>query len=163
MTAKETQAHILKVCLKPLLKNSGYRTSNLNWWKEQGDIVVAINLQNFSWNTRDSIDFCFNIGIGFKAIIGNEKPTILNSTITLREGSFIQNRPHEFRDHTGYRLGSHSSTEGFMIELNKDFTQFILPKLESLRTVQDCLIEFGSLDFWGEHLRATLRKYNLIE
>ena len=49
MTAKEKQAYIIKIYLKPTLKTFGYQTSGQTWWKDKGDFFNFINLQNYSW------------------------------------------------------------------------------------------------------------------
>ena len=73
MTAKEKQAYIIKIYLKPTLKTFGYQTSGQTWWKDKGDFFNFINLQNYSWNSKDSVDFRFNIGIALKATIKDKQ------------------------------------------------------------------------------------------
>ena len=62
MTGKEKQKELIKNYLKPTLKDYGYKTSGQTWWKDKGEFFTLINLQNFSWNNKDNVDFCFNIG-----------------------------------------------------------------------------------------------------
>src|SRR5690606_28661656 len=69
MTAKEKQAEFIKSYLKPTLKQNGYQTSAQTWWKDKGDFFNVINLQNYSWNSKDIVDFRFNIGIALKATV----------------------------------------------------------------------------------------------
>lgn len=69
MTAKEKQTYFIKTYLKPTLKTFGYQMSGQTWWKDKGDFFTLINLQNFSWNSKDKVDFCFNIGVALKAIM----------------------------------------------------------------------------------------------
>ena len=47
----------MKSYLKPTLKKHGYQTSGQTWWKDKGDFFNVINLQNYSWNSKESIDF----------------------------------------------------------------------------------------------------------
>lgn len=71
---------IIKTYLKPTLKQFGYQTSGQTWWKDNGDFFTLINLQNFSWNSKDSVDFCFNIGVAVKATMTDKtkkKPTVM--------------------------------------------------------------------------------------
>jgi hypothetical protein len=71
MTAKEKQPVFIKTYLKPTLKLRGYLTKGQTWWRDQGDFFIIINLQNFSFNTKDHVTFCFNIGIALKAVMKN--------------------------------------------------------------------------------------------
>ncbi|MBZ4033182.1 DUF4304 domain-containing protein [Flavobacterium sp. 17A] len=57
MNAKEKQLEFIKSYLKPTLKNLEYKTSGQTWWKDKGDFYTLINLQNFSWNTKDRVNF----------------------------------------------------------------------------------------------------------
>jgi len=69
MTAKDKQTEFIKSYLKPTLKQNGYQTSGQTWWRNQVDFFIIINLQNYSWNDKDKVDFCFNIGIGLAATL----------------------------------------------------------------------------------------------
>ena len=94
MTAKEKQTEIIKSYLKPTLKQLGYQTSGQTWWRDKGDFFTLINLQNFSWNSKDSVDFCFNIGIAVKATMTDKtkKATYSDLTTHLDEGTFLPDR-----------------------------------------------------------------------
>ena len=74
MTAKEKQTLFIKTYLKTTLKTFGYQTSGQTWWKDKGDFYNVINLQNYSWNSKDSVDFRFNIGIALKATLKVSTP-----------------------------------------------------------------------------------------
>ena len=92
MPAKEIQTEFIKTYLKPALKSFGYLTSVQTWWKDKGDFFILINLQNFSWNSRDNVDFCFNIGIVLKATMkdpNKKKPTVYDLDVYLREGFYL--------------------------------------------------------------------------
>ena len=92
MTAKEIQTEFIKTFLKPSLKSLGYQTNGQTWWKDKGDFFTLINLQNFSRNSKDSVDFCFNIGVALKATMKDtdkKKPTAHDLTVYLREGFYL--------------------------------------------------------------------------
>ncbi|SEI50902.1 protein of unknown function [Dyadobacter sp. SG02] len=161
MTAKEKQIQFIKTFLKPTLKSFNYQTSGQTWWQDKGDFFTLINLQNFSWNNKDSVDFCFNIGIVLKVTmkdLGNKSPTYHNLTVYLREGYYLPpNRSvHEFRNKTGYRVNGQTDFNAFMNELRIDFIDHILPALEELNSIQSCVDNFGDVPFWGEHLKKVL-------
>ena len=95
MTAKEKQTEFIKSYLNPTLKQFGYQTSGQTWWKDKGDFFNVINLQNYSWNSKDSVDFRFNIGIALKVTVkdGQKKKATYNDLTThLDEGTFLPNR-----------------------------------------------------------------------
>jgi hypothetical protein len=92
MTAKEKQIKFIKLYLKPILKQNGYQTAGLTWWKDKGEFFNVINLQNYSWNSKDNVDFRFNIGIALKATVKDEhkkKATYSDLTTNLDEGTFF--------------------------------------------------------------------------
>jgi hypothetical protein len=68
MNAKEKQNIIIKNIIKPLLKERGYKNKGNNYSKEESDFFKVIALQNFSWNSRDDVEFCFNFGVLVKDI-----------------------------------------------------------------------------------------------
>jgi len=81
MTAKEKQLIIIKTHLKPLLKSYGYATKAQTWWRNQDEFFIIINLQNFSWNSKEDVAFCFNIGIAIKKAMKNPENNSQHITI----------------------------------------------------------------------------------
>nr|WP_294779820.1 DUF4304 domain-containing protein [uncultured Flavobacterium sp.] len=156
MNAKEKQLDFVKSYLKPTLKNLEYKTSGQTWWKDKEEFYTLINLQNFSWNTKDKVNFCFNIGIVLKSEMkdATKKPQIYDLTIHLRENLYVsdKNNKHPFRNKNGYLLENHTDMTDFYEELKSDFENFIVPKLEKLNSLQDCIDNFGSIPFFGERL-----------
>ena len=89
ITAKEKQSIFIKESLKGLLKAEGYNTAANKWWKLNGQFFNFIELQNFSWNSRNSVDFCFNFTTGLVNDIKNlKKPTIHEGIPYIRESYF---------------------------------------------------------------------------
>jgi hypothetical protein len=157
ITAKEKQAYLVKSYLKVTLKNHGYLTNAQTWWKDKGDFYIIINLQNFSWNTKNDINFCFNIGIGLKSLKkdSSKKPTHFDLTTHQREGSYIgdSQKAMSYRNKNGYLITESTNIEKFITEIKSDFEQEILPKLERLNTIDDCIKFFESVPFWGDQLK----------
>lgn len=167
MTAKEIQTQFIKTYLKPTLKNLGYKTSGQTWWKDKGDFFTLVNLQNFSWNSKDSVDFCFNIGIAIKATMTDtykKKPTVHDLTVYLREGYYLPDNRHEykFRNKTGYVLTEQANLNDFIAELKSDFENYILPTLDKLNSLQNCVDKFGEITFWGENLKKVIAENKLL-
>ena len=149
--------------MKPTLKNIGYHTSGQTWWKDKGDFFTLINLQNFSWNSKDNVDFCFNIGVAVKATMKDnekKKPTVHDLTVYLREGFYLPDRRKEYkyRNKTGYKLRQDTDIIDFTSELKSDFENFILPYLDKLNSLKDCIDKFGNLTFWGDKLIKVIEK-----
>ncbi|GAB2980937.1 hypothetical protein GCM10027049_15730 [Mucilaginibacter puniceus] len=164
MLAKEIQLHFIKNYLKPTLKLWGYKTTGQTWWKDKGEFYIIIKLQNFSWNSKNSVDFCFNIGVGVKAASIVKSPTAYNLDVYLREGFYLPNEREEnlYRNSTGYILVDDIDENNFIHELKIDFEQYILPYLESLQTIKDCLDKYGNVTFWGDNLKKAISKNNII-
>jgi len=167
MTAKEIQAEFIKTYLKPTLKNFGYQTSGQTWWKDKGNFFTLINLQNFSWNSKESIDFCFNIGVAIKAtmkLTDKKKPTVHDLTVYLREGFYLPDNRQEykFKNKTGYILTNQTDLNEFTNELKSDFENYIIPFLNKLNSLQDCIDKFGDITFWGDNLKKVIAENKLI-
>ncbi|WP_439879776.1 DUF4304 domain-containing protein [Pontibacter sp. MBLB2868] len=167
MTAKEKQKEFIKTYLKPTLKEWGYQTSGQTWWKDKGEFFNVINLQNYSWNSQDSVDFRFNIGIALKAIVKDEnkkKATYNDLTVHLDEGAFLPDRKkRKFGDNQGYSITNNTDLEEFKDSLIFDFEQFVLPELDKPKTIEDCLEFYGKFTFWGDNLKRQLKELGLIE
>ena len=167
MTAKEIQTQFIKTYLKATLKNFGYKTSGQTWWKDKGDFFTLINLQNFSWNSKDSVDFCFNIGIAIKATMTDtdkKKPTVHDLTVYLREGYYLPDNRQEyrFRNKTGYVLTEQADLNELITELKSDFENYILPTLDKLNSLQNCVDKFDGITFWGENLKIVIAENKLL-
>lgn len=46
MFVKEKKNKVIKGCLKPMLKDEGFKTSGKTWWKEKGDFHDSQNRVN---------------------------------------------------------------------------------------------------------------------
>lgn len=163
MTAKENQEILIKTYLKPLLKEKGYKTSGNNWWKNNIGFYYVINLQNFSFNSKDNIDFCFNIGIALEKFIADKtrkKVTGYDIAIPCREQSFIsKNRQeHKFRKNLGFHIEANTNMEDFKTEFRIDFEQNILPILESLNSIEECIEFYDKMPLWKNTFRKLVDK-----
>ncbi len=165
MTAKEIQLKIIKEYLKPRLKSLGYLTNGQNWWKDKGDFFIIIQLQNFSWNNKNKVDFCFNIGITLKAVVKDlKKPYSEVMTVFSRENSYLpKNRiENEYHNNVGYSLTDEVNEDKFLNEITIDFEDYIFPYFDKINTLQDCIEKFGDVVFFGEFLKNTIKEKNLI-
>lgn len=168
MTAKDKQIEFIKSYLKPKLKDEGFRTSGQTWWKINDDFCVVINLQNSQWNSQESLSFCFNIGVGLTENLkdpSRKKATYFDIVTTLREDAYMSDdrKKHRFRSESGlgYTLNNHTNLADFISELSIDFESHILPKLRSLKTLQDCLDFYRQFDIWGKQLQNQVDRLKL--
>ena len=163
MTGKEIQKEVIKVYLKPTLKDYGFKTSGQTWWKDKGEFFTLINLQNFSWNNMDSVDFCFNIGIAIKANVKNiDKPTVHDLTVYLREDFYLSHRLfNKFRNKTGYTITDKTNLENFIKSIKTDFEDKIIPFLENLNSIKDCIDKYGEVKFWGDNLKKVINEHKI--
>jgi len=160
ITAKDKQSIFIKTYLKPNLKAHGYSTNAQTWWRDNGDFFIIINLQNFSWNTRNNVDFCFNIGIALKSKIKDfsKKPTHFDLTVRIREGAYLSEsrKTTRYRSKAGYSIDQSTNLDDFIMEAKFDFEDEILPTLGKLKTITDCLDFYGNMPFWGSQLKKLL-------
>jgi hypothetical protein len=160
ITAKEKQSIFIKTYLKPTLKAHGYLTNVQTWWRDQGDFFIIVNLQNFSWNTRNEVDFCFNIGIALKSQMKDlsKNPAYNNLTVQTREDPYLsdlRNR-NPSRGKNGYTISEHTDVNNFISEVKMDFESEILPKLDKLITINDCVEFYSKFPFWGDVLKKAI-------
>jgi hypothetical protein len=163
MTGKEKQKEVIKDYLKPTLKDYGFKTSGQTWWKDKGEFFTLINLQNFSWNSKDNVDFCFNIGIAIKANMKNiDKPTVHDLTVYLREDFYLTRRLfNKFRNKIGYTITDKTNLDKFIKSLRTDFEDKIIPYLDNLNSIKDCIDKFGDIKFWGDNLKKVIKEHKI--
>jgi hypothetical protein len=167
MTAKEKQVEFIRTYLKPTLKSYGFKNKGQTWWEDKGEFFILINLQNFSWNSIDSVDFCFNMGIILKTIINYSPKTVPNihdSTIYLREEFFLPDnrKEHVFKNKSGYTITELTNLEDFIAALKTDFECHILIQFRKLNSLQDCIDKFEDLPFWGTNLKKVIEENNQL-
>ncbi|WP_149275079.1 DUF4304 domain-containing protein [Pareuzebyella sediminis] len=167
MTAKDKQREFIKAVLKPKLKEWGYQTSGQTWWQDKGEFFNVINLQNYSWNSIDSLNFRFNIGIALKATLKDEKKmkaTYNDLTVHLDEGAFLPDRKQrKFGDNQGYSITDNTNLDEFNDSLVFDLEEYILTELDKPKTIHDCIEFYGKFTFWGEHLKRQIKELGITE
>ncbi|MDQ6758190.1 MAG: DUF4304 domain-containing protein, partial [Bacteroidota bacterium] len=160
MNAKEKQVEFIKTYLKPTLKKHGFSTSGNTWWRNCGDFFIVINLQNYSWNDKDNIDFRFNMGIALTATLADpqkKKADQHDLTVYVSENFHLpaNRQEYKYKNNVGYSIKSDTDLDDFIIELFYDFEKEILPRLDNLKTLNDC-IEFYKATFWVDNLKKLI-------
>ena len=165
MTAKEKQTEFIKSYLKPTLKQFDYRTSGQTWWKDKGDFFIVINLQNYSWNSQSNVDFRFNMGIALKANLKDtqkKKVTYSDLASFLNEAFFLpDNRERKFLNELGYSINDETDLIEFATEIKTDLEEYILPGLNDLKSLADCMKFYERDKFWGDHLKKVIQEAGL--
>ena len=166
MNAKEKQTEFIKLYLKPFLKNRDYKNSNQTWWKDRGDFYNVINLQNFSWNTKDKIDFRFNLGIALKATLKDttlKKVTHFDCVTHLGDGAFLpDSKNRKFGSNLGYEIKSETHLDDFVISFFNDFSNYVLPKFEEPSNIKELIDFYKQFEFLGNQLEKQIEINKLI-
>lgn len=161
MTAKDKQAQVLKTVIKPLFKSQGFKVDRQTFYKPMTDFFIVANLQNFSWNTKDQVDFCFNIGIALTATVRDllrKKAAYRDLTAHFREASFLAESQlsDKYRTKSGYSISSETDISEFSTYIERNFSEYILPELSKWKTLEDGMCFFDQSEFWGTHLRKAV-------
>ena len=156
-TAKEKQLIFIKESLKPLLKAEGYSTAGNKWWKVNGQFFNFFELQNFSWNSSNSVYFCFNFTTGFTSEMSSAgKPKIHNGITYVRENYFSVTEIEYWSKANGYHIDANTDLNRFTTRVLDDFKLLILPKL-NLLTNRDAILKFYSDEFWAPRVEQSLQ------
>jgi hypothetical protein len=85
-------------------------------------------------------------------------------TVYLREGFYLPDNRQEykFKNKTGYTLTDQADLNDFVTELKSDFESHILPYLDKLNSLQDCINSFGDITFWGDNLKRVIEENKLL-
>jgi len=158
MTAKEKQSVLVRETLKPLLKAEGYKTTGNKWWRIDEPFFNFIELQNFSWNSRNSVDFCFNFTTGLTSDIKNiAKPTIHDGIPYVRENYFGVTKHIYWKGNNGYHIDDNTDLVGLTVAVLNDFNSHILPKLNLLNN-ENAITAFYSDKFWAPRVKQSLEQ-----
>ena len=164
ITAKEKQSIFIKSYLKPVLKQQGYLINGRTWSRDQGDFFIIVNLQNFSWNTKNDVTFCFNIGIGLKSLMKDpsELPKYADLTIFVRDVAYLSDsrKSSMYKNQTGYIMQEDTSIDNFIEEFKIDFEGHLFPTLAKLVTLNDCVEYYQRFPFWGDRLKQIITTEN---
>jgi hypothetical protein len=168
MTAKDIQADFTKTYLKPTLKQRNYLTSGQTWWKNMGDFFIVINLQNSQWNSKEELSFCLNIGIALTGKLNDpnkRKATYYDVATPLREDAYLseERKKQKYRKGgwLGYIISGKTDLTDFVNEFKIDFEKDILPTLDKLQSLKDCVKFYEQFDFWSDVLKRQIKELNL--
>ena len=92
----------------------------------------------------------------------NQSPGYNNLHVYLRENSYLAPKEeHKYRNQTGYIIKTGARFTSLVSAIKKDFEEDILPGLNKLKTLKDCLDYYGDIPFWGDNLKKLIKDNNL--
>lgn len=148
MTEKEKKNKIVKEVIKPLIKSAGYKCSGTTFYRECQECYVVINLQSSQFNNEEiGFKFWFNIGVldkkevvdinDVKRSYGGDSPTTEDKF--LPDEGFL----HPYRS-AGYQIGGMKNGQPIVTDyddavtrISNDISQYILPRLDTVRCLED--------------------------
>lgn len=150
MKAVEKRDLLVKEILKPMLKEAGFKTKKMYWWKELKDGCLYIYMKNSMFNIPETgCSFCFQFSASYKGDICEnvEYQCIRNQSNCMEERLFLP--------HMGYLEPNRNGLEGYRIDgyrnyqladipieeiftqIKNDFEIHILPHMTQIQCVQD--------------------------
>ena len=168
MTSKEIQTEFIKTYLKPTLKENGYKTSGQTWWKNMGDFFIVINLQNSSYNSKEELSFCLNIGVALTEKLADKekkKATYYDSSMPLREDAYLTPERQQLKKSKGgwlgYKITDKTNVNDFIADFKIDLEDNILKQLDKFRTLKDCVLFYEKFEIWGDNLKREIKECGL--
>ena len=114
--------------LTPILKPLGFKKSGNNYYREVGDIIQCLNLQQSKWNSAESKEFTLNLGLIHKKIFKEistrdlpKFPKEYESQIRRRVSSL------KFGKDIWYELTTQTNYFNLLNELNNDLVDYAIP------------------------------------
>jgi len=141
---------LVKEILKPMLKQAGFKTKKLNWWKELEDGYLFITMKNSIFNSPETgCSFCFQFSASYKGDIREklENQWIYNQSDCIEEPEFLPYMGYLAPNRDGlrgyqidgYRNGQPLDIpiEEIFVRVKEDFEIHILPHLTQIQCVRD--------------------------
>lgn len=133
---------IIKDTIAPLLKAKGFKKRGNNFAKILSDFAWVVNIQNSKWNTKEELEFTFNMGIFTDKLVGTfyeieppQFPTEKYSVLRLRITD-LKGIPDEW-----YKLDLTTDVEEIKLEIQNDIEMVIFPHFEQFQTIEDLINE----------------------
>ena len=167
-TSKDIQKEFIKTYLKPTLKEHGYKTSGQTWWKNMGDFFIVVNLQNSSYNSKEELSFCLNIGVALTEKLADkekQKATYYDSAMPLREDAYLTEERQQLKKSKGgwlgYKITDKTNVNDFIADFKIDLEDNILKQLDKFKTLKDCVLFYEKFEIWGDNLKRQIAECGL--
>lgn len=168
VTSKDIQKEFIKTYLKPTLKENGYKTSGQTWWKNMGDFFIVINLQNSSYNSKQELSFCLNVGVALTENLADkekQKATYYDSAMPLREDAYLTEERQALKKSKGgwlgYKITDKTNLNDFITDFKVDLEDNILAQLDKFKSLKDCVLFYDKFEIWGANLRRQIKECGL--
>ena len=88
------------------------------------------------------------------------KPAYSDLTIFLRDGAYLSDLRNTtvYKNKTGYFIDQNTDSRNFINEARTDFETEILPNLDKLKTIDDCVEYYSNFPFWGDRLKEIINQ-----
>jgi hypothetical protein len=102
------------------------------------------------------------------SFVGNkQKPTVYDIITHTREDAYIaeSRRKHTYRKESwlGYFMANTTDLSDFTNELKTDFESYILPTLDRLQSLDDCVGYYEKYPIWGDMLKRKIDELKAIK
>jgi hypothetical protein len=133
---------IIKDIIDPQFIENGFKKKRNNFGKIFPDFAWVVNIQFSKWNTKEHLEFTFNIGISIDKLYGpyywREKPKFpieVESVLRYRISELIN-----IRNDPWYVLNENTSVEELKSEIKRDI-KVIFSHFERFQTIEDIIAE----------------------
>ena len=142
MSMQNELKQLIKESISPLFKAKGFKKRGNNFAKAFSDFAFVVNIQNSKWNTKEEVEFTFNIGIFTDKLFGTfyeveppKFPTEMYSVLRLRiaELKGIQDE--------WYKLHLTTDLNEIKRVIQNDIENVIFPHFEQFQTIEDVINE----------------------
>lgn len=134
-----------------------------------GEFFIVINLQNSQWNSKEELSFCLNIGVALTDNLADKekkKASYFDCAAQVREGAYLSDeRQQLLKDYggwLGYKITDKTNVLEFTDYFKIDLEENILPKLDELKTLKDCIEFYDKFEFWGHNLRRQIEESGIV-
>lgn len=119
---------VVKGSIAPLLKSVAFKKSGNNFYREVGDIIQCLNIQQNKWNTADSKSFTLNLGLTHKNIHKELSDKILPK-FPKEYNCVIRTRLTNLNSHKKEWYPLHEDTNIYKLvnEINNDLLDYAIP------------------------------------
>jgi hypothetical protein len=167
VTSKDIQKEFIKTYLKPILKEHGYKTSGQTWWKDKGDFFI-VNLQNSSFNSKEELSFCLNIGVALTEKLADKekrKASYFDLATHVREDAYLTEERLLAKKNQGgwlgYKITDKTELREFINDFKIDFEENILRILNGFKSLSDCVAFYDKFGSWTSGLKRQIEECGL--
>ncbi len=133
-----------------------------------GDFFIVINLQNSSYNSKEELSFCLNVGVALTEKLADkekQKATYYDSAMPLREDAYLTEERQALKKSKGgwlgYKITDKTNLNDFITDFKVDLEDNILAQLDKFKSLKDCVLFYDKFEIWGANLRRQIKECGL--